>query len=178
MQTDYPHNTPWQHAQQQQQYPVMPPQPPAPQPGIVWLPPVANDRSGLRVMGRLVILSALFAGFPYISANLESAQSSLVGRVEFIFVLLLLSLWLIYGISMFFQARHWSIINQRRQGAAAYGSASGVPLAEPQPFPNIEALPLPFTIKLKTNWGLVTPLFCFLIGFLFFLQLTDLCVKN
>jgi hypothetical protein len=43
MQTDYTHNASWQHAPEQQ--------PPAPQPGVVWLPPVANDRSGLRVMG-------------------------------------------------------------------------------------------------------------------------------
>ena len=90
-----------------------------------------------------------------------------------VFDFIFLSPFLVYATLMFIKARRWNIINPRRQQAAAYGFASGVPLAEPQPFPNIEALPLPFKIRLKTNWGLVTSLFCLLIGLLFFLQLND-----
>jgi hypothetical protein len=50
------------------------------------------------------------------------------------------------------QARRWKIVNQRRQTAAAWGFTPHVPLAQPQPVPNLGALPLYSTIKLKINW--------------------------
>jgi hypothetical protein len=160
MQTEYPPNTPWQPAQQQQ-YPAMPPQPPAPQPGMVWLPPVANDRSGLRIVGGLIVFYALLMGFLYTASYLGNVQPDFVGLGELLFILILPGLF--YGIRFFIQAQRWNVINQRRQTAVAWGSASGVPLAEPQPFPNIEALPLPFTIKLRRNWPAIFALFCFLV---------------
>ncbi|HEU5198252.1 MAG TPA: hypothetical protein VFU32_01370 [Ktedonobacterales bacterium] len=170
MQTEYPHNAPWPPAQQQ--HPVMPPQPPTPQPGVVWLPPVANDRSNLRWMSSVLFLWALFIGFMKISSYPQTFFSSLAGWGAILFDLITFpGLIFVFGIITFVQARRWDVINQHRKQAAAYGFASGIPLAEPQPFPNIEALPLPFTIKLKTNWGLVTSLFCLFIGLLFFLQL-------
>ena len=63
MQTEYPHNVPWPPAPEQQQHPVMPPQLPVAQPGVVWLPPVANDRSSLKAFGSLYILLAFLIGF-------------------------------------------------------------------------------------------------------------------
>jgi hypothetical protein len=36
--------------------------------------------------------------------------------------------------------------------AAYWGFAARVPLAQPHPLPNVGALPVPFTIKLKPNW--------------------------
>ena len=172
MQTEYPHNAPWQHAPEQQ-YRVMPPQPPAPQPGMVWLPPVANDRStlDLRLRGGLGILCALAVSSFYLPSSLGSDLSNFPGLVYLLFILLCSGWCLIFGIRILLQPRHWSVVNQRRQWAAAYGSASGVPLAEPHPFPNIEALPLPFTIKLKRQWLFILFGFCLYMVLLLVLQL-------
>lgn len=173
MQTDYPPSAPWQHAQQ---YPIMPPQPPAPQPGVVWLPPVANDRSYLRMMGGGIVLCALLMGFMYISSHLESTQPDFIGLGELLFILIFPCLF--YGIQFFIQARRWDVVNQRRQAAAAWGFAAGVPVAEPQPFPNIEALPLPFTIKLRRNWLTIFALFCFLVAIVSSLQVNFYLTNN
>ena len=164
MQTEYPHNAPWQHAPEQQ-HPVMPPQPPAPQPGVVWLPPVANDRSLLRFGGGFMVLLALLAGFQDIRYYLANTQPVPAKLTMLLFALLLPATLFAFGIRIFAQARGWLAINLRRQWSA-YSSAAGVPLAEPQPFPNIEALPLPYKIKLKRNWLAIFAVLC-LLTFIF-----------
>jgi hypothetical protein len=60
--------------------------------------------------------------------------------------------YLALTIFSFVQARRWKPMNYRRQLAAVSGFAAHVPLAQPHPLPNVAALPLPFTIKLKPNW--------------------------
>jgi hypothetical protein len=123
----------------------------------------------------LTLFYALLIGFFFIPSNLESAQRNFaaLGALIFIFIL-----FCFYGILIFTQARRWDAINQQRQTAAAWGFASGVPLAEPQPFPNIEALPLPFTIKLKRNWFTLFALFCFLVVIVSSLQANLYSVGN
>lgn len=162
MQTDYPPNVPWQHAPEQQ-YPVMPPQPPTPQPGVVWLPPVANDRTNFGLLGICsIILATMF--IPQGIANFVGSHLPLLTRLGMlIFFYLLPILAAAFGVLVFKQQRRWNRVNQRRQMAAAYGFASGVPLAEPQPFPNIEALPQQFIIKLKINWFALFALVCLVI---------------
>jgi hypothetical protein len=157
MQTEYPPNTPWQHAQQQ--YSDMPPQPPAPQPGVVWLPPVANDRSWYGIGGSLMVLVALLGAFQNIRYYLSNIQPVFPKLAMLLFALLLPATLFVFGMKVFAQARGWHTINLRRQWAA-YSSAAGVPLAEPQPFPNIEALRLPYKIKLKRNWIVFFSLVC------------------
>src|SRR5690242_19275350 len=98
MQSEYPPNAPWQHAPQQ--YPVMPVQPGAPQSDVVWLPPVANDRStiDLRVRGGLGILAAIFVVGVFISATMGSALTNFAEGVGLLFLLLGLGFSLIFGI--------------------------------------------------------------------------------
>lgn len=159
MQTEYPHTTPWQHSQQ---YPVMPPQSPTPQPGVVWLPPVANDRSWFGIGGGLIVFIALLDVFQNIRFYLSNTQPVFTKLAMLLFALLLPTLLLGNGIRVFAYIRGWHAINLRRQWAA-YTSAAGVPLAEPQPFPNIEALPLPDKLKLKRNWLAVFVWFCLIM---------------
>ena len=55
MSAEYPHPASWQQAQAQL-YPVVPPYNPAPGPGVVWLPPAANDRTNFALIGAGLIL--------------------------------------------------------------------------------------------------------------------------
>ena len=169
MQAEHQHSVPWQHAPEQP-YPAMPPQPPAPQPGMVWLPPVANDHSGLTITGGIIILLTLFTGFGTAHSYIASALPTLVKLGMLLLALLFPVFMFAFGVRIFIQARRWEGINQRRQAAAAWGSASGVSLAQPQPFPNIEALPPSFKIKLKANWFASLALFCLMVATLFCLQ--------
>jgi hypothetical protein len=69
-------------------------------------------------------------------------------------ILLYICFFLLRGSTYLVQAPHWNLVNYRRQMAAYWGFAARVPLAYPHPLPNVGALPLPFTIKLKPNWTL------------------------
>lgn len=162
MQAEHQHSVPWQHAPEQP-YPVMPPQPPAPQAGMVWLPPVANDRTNFALIGALLIAVSTIFILQGI-ANFVGSPLPLFARLGALILFLLLPILMVAsGILVFKQQRRWDRVNQRRQMAAAYGSAAGVPLAEPHPFPNIEALPQQFVIKLKTNWFTLLALTCMMI---------------
>ena len=159
MSAEYPHDDPWQAAPEQS-YPVMPPQTSTPQPAVAWLPPVANDRTNFALIGACSIaFSTIF--IPQGIADFVDSHSPLLARVEALMLFYLPPLLLIvFGVLAINQERRWNVVNQRRQMAAAWGVASGIPLAEPHPFLNVGALPPPFTINLKTNWFAVFALAC------------------
>lgn len=52
----------------------------------------------------------------------------------------------------FVQAARWKRMHLARQRAVSEGIHAGVPLARPQPIPNAQALPTPFTILLRPHW--------------------------
>jgi hypothetical protein len=159
MSAEYPHDDPWQPAPEQS-YPVMPPQSSTPQPAVVWLPPVANDRTNFALIGAFSIaLSTIF--IPQGIADFVDSHSPLLAKVEELMLFYLPPLLLIvFGILAINQERRWNVVNQRRQMAAAWGFASGIPLAEPYPFSTVGALPPHFTVHLKTNWIAVFALTC------------------
>ena len=82
----------------------------------------------------------------------------------------MLCFYLLGGSAYLIQARHWKPVNFRRQMAAAWGFAARVPLARPHPLPNIGALPVPFTIKIRSSWPLFLAPCCGLAGCLLLLQ--------
>ncbi len=160
---DYPSTTPWQQSQEQQHSFAQPPMP-APQPGMGWLPPVANDRTNFWGPVVLFIVIALFI---VLLATFTLASSSLPPSLKLgLLVASSPSLLLTGALAIWThtQARRWKGINQRRQQAAAWGFAPEVPLAQPQPVPNLGALPLPLTIKLKVKWFPTLAWACGIVG--------------
>jgi hypothetical protein len=142
--------TPWQQSQEQQHSVIQPPIP-VPQPGMGWLPLAANDRTGF---GGIVISLFLFPLIfvPQGIANFVGSHLPLFPRLgALLFFFLFPGFVLALGVAVHKQARRWNMINQRRQIAAFMGFTPDVPLAEPQPVPNLGALPLYSTIKLKVN---------------------------
>jgi len=148
----------------------MPPPAPTPQPGAVWLPPVANDRSRLRIIGILLVLAALLPGFREPSLYLASNLPTFVKLGMLLFALLFPAFLFTVGVKAFTMAQGWPAINQHRQMAAAYGALAGVPLAQAHPFPNIEAHPLLCRIKHKAHWFVSLVLFCLMATDLFCVQ--------
>jgi hypothetical protein len=141
---DYPQTAPGQASQQQQSFPSQ--QSLAPQPGAAWLPPVANDQTnfwGAIVLLILFVFGVLLDSFILASSDLPFSLrlGLLVSSSPSLLLIGALAIWTRT------QARRWKGINQRRQQAAAWGFAQGVPLAQPQPVPNPGALSLPLTIK-------------------------------
>jgi hypothetical protein len=174
MSAEYPFNTSWQQAQEP---PYPPPSGPAPQPGVSWLAPVANDRTNFVLIGiGLFFFPIIF--LPQGIASFVQSHSPLLLRVGLLLCYSLLPALLItLGILAVKQQQRWNAINQRRQMAAAWGSASGVPLAESHPFPNAGALPPYFTIKHKANWHAAIALACLVTG-LFVLTWTGLVISS
>ena len=127
---------------------------------------VRNDRDSLRVFGFIYIGLALMVGLlPLIALfrDLSSSPSFLAkdflnSPVDSLIVLCFACL--VCGVIFLIQAPRWKLVNYRRQMAASLGFAARVPLATPHPLPNIGALPLPFTIKLRPAW----PLFLIPVG--------------
>ena len=163
MSAEYSHGPFLEYAQEQPR-PVRPPYNPAPQPGVFWLPPVLNDRTYFVLYG----IGAFFVSTIFLPQGIASFWQShmpLLPRVgALLFFYLLPGLLIAGGILTFKFQRRWNRINYHRQMAAAWGSASGVSLAEPHPFPNATALPPHFTIKLQTNWWAVFTAMCLTVG--------------
>lgn len=176
MPTEYPHAPHWPRKQVQQSF-VQPPLVPVPgqvpQPPIVWLPPAANDRNNLRFFGGCMMAIGLLEGFLQVSHSLDISLPPLARLGDLSLDFILPGMLMVYGIMFFIQARRWEQVNQRRQMAAAWGYAAGVPLVEPQPLPNAEALPLPFKVKLEANWFASYILFWLLGAILLLLQLNS-----
>lgn len=163
MSAEYPYNASRQQAQEPL-YPVMPPSGPVSQPGVSWLPPVANDRTNFVLIG-IVLFFFPIIFLPQGIAFFVGSHAPLLPRVGLLlFFYLIPTLMITLGILAFKQQGRWNVINQRRQMAAAWGSTSGVPLAESHPFPNAGALPPYFTIKHKANWHAAIALACLVAG--------------
>ena len=148
---EYPRTAPWQRSQEQQRS-FMPPPVPAPPPGMGWPPPVANDRTNFGGIVISLFLVALFFILQGISAFVDSHLPLLPRLGALLFFYLLPGISIALGIKAHKQSRRWDVVNQRRHLAAALGFTPDVPLAQPQPVPNLGALPLHTTIKLKINW--------------------------
>src|SRR5262249_4776512 len=131
---------------------------------MVWPPLVANDRSSFTLIAALLFAgSTLF--LPQGIAFFVGSPLPLLARVAallFFYPLPILGVTL--GILAVKQGLRWNVVNQHRQMAAAWGLASGIPLAEPRPVPPAETLSPHVTITLKTNWFAVFALTCLVVG--------------
>jgi hypothetical protein len=99
-----------------------------------------------------------------------TSRSPLLARIpELLFFYLVPFLMITAAIRLVKQDRALEVVNQRRQLAAAWGLASGIPFAMPQPVPSAESLPERFVLKLKTNWFAFVALIFLVVGGLLFL---------
>ena len=148
---EHPQTPPWQRSQEQQHSFAQPPLP-APPPGMVWPPMAANDRTnfGVTVIGLFLFPLILV---PQGIANFVDSHLPFLLRLgALLFFYLPLCVLILLGIKAHKQSRRWNVVNQRRLIAAAFGFTPDVPLAQPQPVPNLGALPLNSMIKHKINW--------------------------
>ena len=125
---------------------------------------VKNDRQGIQFAWISYSIVALLYGALFLVSNsFENNNPS-----DFLFA----AYWLALAILYYGRAQRWKPMNERRQMAAYWGFAAHVPLAQPQPLPNVAALPLPFIITLKPNW----PKFLLGLGFLVGAALLSLAI--
>lgn len=130
----------------------------------------ANLKAGVILLWFAASLVALAGGAAVLSALAENSFPLPPSDVEgyllsFIFVVFILA-----GAMLSLHLKRWEPVNYRRQMAAAWGFAARVPLAQPHPLPNVGALPLPMTIKLKTNWPQALVFWFLLAGGVFLLE--------
>jgi hypothetical protein len=148
-------------------YSTPPPESSTPVPAQVWSPPVANERPDVALMAAFLVVASIILIPPGIAFFLTS-HSPLLARIPGLMVYFLPTFLTITGaILLVKQGRQWDGVNQRRQLAAAWGLASGIPPATPQPFPSAASLPEPFVLKVKTNWLAVVALPFLAVGLLF-----------
>ncbi len=118
---------------------------------------VANDRAMLQLTGYIFLVSFLLQGFLVWQTWNDAVDAGWgVPLLSFFSALL----FLLLGGLFLARSRRWKQVNYRRQMAAAWGFAARVPLAYPHPLPNVAALPLPSTIKLKPTWLKFLAVFC------------------
>lgn len=133
-------------------YSTPPPENSTPMPALAWSPPVASEHPNVALIAScLIVASSLF--IPQGIAFFVTSHSPLLARIPGLMVYFLLPFLMITGaILLVKQGRGWDVVNERRQIAAAWGLASGIPPATPQPLPSAESLPERFVLNLKTNW--------------------------
>ncbi len=149
-------------------------QPTSPQPlPISGAPSIPNDRRHILLGSFVFIGFALFLEALALLTDSHQHSSVLLFRLAAVipFASILCAL-VAASIYIFIQARKWDATHDHRQQAAAWGAASGVPLASPPLIPNAQALAPQFTIKFKVNWVLLAAVFFLLVGMGFFFHIS------
>jgi hypothetical protein len=136
-------------------------------PASAWSPPVATEHQNVALVAAcLVVASTIF--IPQGIAFYVTSHSPLLARIPGLIVFFLPSILMIIGaVLLVKQGRQWDEVNRRRQSAAAWGLASGIPLATTQPLPSAESLPEPFVLRLEANRLAVVALPFLAVGLLF-----------